>query len=183
MQVPVGAHGIIPIYSDAMDFGRWYHAAPSLLNLSLDPALCSKGAIFRAIQENAAIVAAENLDRVETFAGVGSSGPLILGGGAAKGRLWPQILADVTGRDVRIPVVREATALGAAAAAATGIGQFASLPEAGRAFVQTERVVSPDRRNRAAYDEARARWRAAYAAQKALVDQGITTAMWRAPGS
>ncbi|EEW24076.1 autoinducer-2 kinase [Rhodobacter ferrooxidans] len=183
MQVPVGAHGIIPIYSDAMNFGNWYHAAPSLLNLSLDPAVCSKGAIFRAIQENAAIVAAENLARVEAFAGVDSSGPLILGGGAAKGRLWPQILADVTGREVRIPKVREATALGAAAAAATGIGQFAGLSEAGRAFVQTDRTVTPNPDNRAAYDDARARWRVAYAAQKALVDQGITVSMWRAPGS
>jgi autoinducer 2 (AI-2) kinase len=183
MAVPVGAHGIIPIYSDAMDFGRWYHAAPSLLNLSLDPARSGKGAIFRAIQENAAIVSAENLDRVAAFAGVGTAGPLILGGGAAKGRLWPQILADVTGREVQIPVVREATALGAAAAAATGIGQFASLPEAARAFVRTDRVVSPDPGHRAAYDDARARWREAYAAQKTLVDRGITTAMWRAPGS
>ncbi|MCB6177624.1 autoinducer-2 kinase [Rhodobacter sp. Har01] len=183
MQVPVGAHGIIPIYSDAMNFGHWVHAAPSLLNLSLDPAVCSKGAIFRAVQENAAIVAAENLDRVQAFAGVATDGPVILGGGAAKGRLWPQILADVLGREVRIPKVREATALGAAAAAATGIGQFATLPEAGRAFVQTDRVVLPKAANRAAYDAARARWRAAYAAQMALVDEGITTSMWRAPGS
>ncbi len=183
MQVPPGAHGIIPIYSDAMDFGNWYHAAPSLLNLSLDPAICSKGAIFRAIQENAAIVAAENLSRVETFAGVASSGPLILGGGAAKGRLWPQILADVTGRELRIPKVREETALGAAAAAATGIGQFASLPEAGRDFLEWERSVTPNPANRAVYDEARQRWREAYVAQKALVDRGITQSMWRAPGS
>ncbi|MDO9526102.1 MAG: autoinducer-2 kinase [Gemmobacter sp.] len=183
MQVPVGAHGIIPIYSDAMDFGRWYHAAPSLLNLSLDPERCSKGAIFRAIQENAAIVAAENLDRVSAFAGTPTSGPLILGGGAAKGRLWPQILADVTGREVRIPVVREATALGAAAAIATGLGQFATLPEAARAFVRIDRSVAPQPANRQAYDDARARWREAYAAQKALVDHGITTSMWRAPGS
>jgi autoinducer 2 (AI-2) kinase len=183
MQAPVGAHGIIPVFSDAMDFGNWYHAAPSLLNLSLDPAICNKGSIFRAIQENAAIVAAENLDRVEAFAGVDSSGPLILGGGAAKGRLWPQILADVTGREVRIPKVREATALGAAAAAATGVGQFAALPEAGRAFVRTDRIVAPEPAHKAAYDEARGRWRSAYRAQKSLVDQGITTSMWRAPGS
>ena len=183
MQVPVGAHGIIPIFSDAMDFGNWYHAAPSLLNLSLDPAIGSKGAIFRAIQENAAIVAAVNLARVEDFAAVDNSGPLILAGGASKGRLWPQIVADVTGRQILIPKVREATALGGAAAAATGIGQFASLPEAGAAFVKWERTVEPNRANRAAYDEARGRWQTAYAAQKALVDQGVTTSMWRAPGT
>ncbi len=29
--VPPGAYGVIPIFSDAMDFSRWYHAAPSFL--------------------------------------------------------------------------------------------------------------------------------------------------------
>ncbi|MBZ4023480.1 autoinducer-2 kinase [Rhodobacter sp. TJ_12] len=183
MQVPPGANGIIPVFSDAMDFGNWYHAAPSLLNLSIDPAVANKGSIFRAIQENAAIVAAVNLARVEAFAGVGGTGPLILAGGAAKGVLWPQILADVTGREIHIPQVREATALGGAAAAATGVGQFSNIAEAGRAFVRWDRTLTPNLANRALYDEARERWQQAYAAQKALVDAGLTTSMWRAPGS
>lgn len=183
MQTPAGAHGIIPTFSDAMNFGNWYHAAPSLLNLSLDPAISNKGSIFRALQESAAIVAAVNLARVEEFANVASSGPLTFAGGASKGRLWPQIVADVTGRQLRIPKVREATALGGAAAAAVGIGQFASLPEAGKAFVKWDRTVDPNPANRAIYDEAKGRWEAAYAMQRKLVDAGITTSMWRAPGT
>lgn len=183
MTVPPGANGIIPVFSDAMDFGNWYHAAPSLLNLSIDPAIANKGSIFRAIQENAAIVAAVNLERVEDFARIESTGPLTLAGGASKGRLWPQIVADVTGRQLRIPRVREATALGGAAAAATGIGQFASLQEAGSAFVKWDRTVDPNEANRGIYDEARERWEAAYAMQRKLVDAGVTTSMWRAPGT
>lgn len=183
MRVPPGANGIIPIFSDAMDFGNWYHAAPSFLNLSIDPEIANKGSMFRALQENAAIVAAENLERVETFAGVGTNGPIIMAGGASKGRLWPQIVADVTGRPLRIPKVREATALGGAAAAATGVGQFTTLAEAGRTFVKWEREVTPNPNNRGIYDEARGRWRTAYAAQKQLVDMGVTTSMWRAPGT
>lgn len=183
IEAPVGANGIIPVFSDAMDFGNWYHAAPSFLNLSIDPALSNKGSIFRAIQENAAIVAAVNLARVEEFAAVDGQKPLVLAGGASKGRLWPQIVADVTGRELRIPKVREATALGGAAAAATGIGQFASLPEAGNAFVRWDRTIEPNRANRAAYNEARDRWAEAYALQKKLVDAGVTQSMWRAPGA
>jgi len=183
MQVPPGAHGIIPIFSDAMDFGNWYHAAPSFLNLSINPAITNKGSMFRALQENAAIVAAENLARVADFAGVENDGPPIMAGGASKGRLWPQIVADVTGRRLRIPKVREATALGGAAAAATGLGQFSTLAEAGRALVRWDREVSPDSANRGLYDKARGRWKTAYAAQKRLVDEGVTTAMWRAPGT
>jgi autoinducer-2 kinase len=182
MQAPPGAHGIIPVFSDAMDFGNWYHAAPSLLNLSIDPAIANKGSIFRAIQENAAIVAAVNLDRVEEFAGVYSSGPLTLAGGASKGRLWPQIVADVTGRQLRIPKVREATALGAAAAAAVGVDQFKSLSDAGREFVKWDRTVDPILANRTMYDDARDRWEKAYAMQRRLVDENVTTSMWRAPG-
>ncbi len=183
MQVPAGANGIIPIFSDAMDFGHWVHAAPSFLNLSIDPEVANKGSMFRALQENAAIVSAENLERVEAFAGVGANGPLVLAGGASKGRLWPQIVADVTGRTLRIPKVREATALGGAAAAATGIGQFDRIEEAGNHFVKWDREIAPNPDNRGIYDEARARWRSAYAAQRQLVDAGVTTSMWRAPGS
>ena len=172
MAVPPGANGIIPVFSDAMDFGKWYHAAPSLLNLSIDPAVANKGSIFRAIQENAAIVAVVNLARVEEFAKVDSSAPLTFAGGASKGRLWPQIVADVAGRQVRIPKVREATALGGAAAAAVGLGQFSSLPEAGKEFVHWDRTVEPSAANRATYDEARNRWEAAYLMQRKLVEQG-----------
>jgi autoinducer 2 (AI-2) kinase len=180
---PAGANGVIPIFSDAMDFSRWYHAAPSFLNLSLDPERASKGVLFRALQENAAIVSQINMERVREFAEADSSAPIVFAGGASKGRLWPQILADVTGRLIRIPKVREATALGAAAAACVGLGRHADLVEAADALVRFEREVEPNLAHRAVYDDAKARWQAAYAVQKTLVDRKITTALWSAPGA
>jgi autoinducer 2 (AI-2) kinase len=45
---------------------------------------------------------------------------LVFAGGGSKGALWSQILSDVTGLPVRVPEVREATALGCAIAAGTG---------------------------------------------------------------
>jgi autoinducer 2 (AI-2) kinase len=182
-QAPAGAYGVIPIFSDATDFSRWYHAAPSFLNLSLDPAHCSKGVMFRALEENAAIVSAINLERVREFADANATSPLVFAGGASKGKLWPQIVSDVTGREVRIPVVREATSLGGEAAAGVGIGLYRDLAEAAGAMVRWERSVEPNRANRAIYDDAKARWQVAYAAQKILVDKGVTTAMWSAPGA
>ena len=182
-QVPAGAYGVIPIFSDAMDFSRWYHAAPSFLNLSLDPARCNKGVLFRALEENAAIVAAINLERVREFADADSSSPLVFAAGASKGRLWPQIVSDVTGREIRIPVVREATSLGGAAAAGVGIGLYSDLAEAAHAMVRWERSVEPNHAKRELYDDAKGRWQIAYAAQKLLVDKGVTTAMWSAPGA
>jgi autoinducer 2 (AI-2) kinase len=181
--VPPGAYGVIPIFSDAMDFSRWYHAAPSFLNLSLDPARANKGVLFRAMQENAAIVSEINMERVRAFTAAESSAPLVFAAGAAKGKLWPQILADVTGRPIRIPRIKEATALGGAAAAAVGLGLHGDLVEAADSLVRWEREVEPNPANRAVYDEAKERWQAAYAVQKSLVDRKITTPLWSAPGA
>lgn len=181
--VPAGAYGVIPIFSDAMDFSRWYHAAPSFLNLSLDPERANKAVMFRALEENAAIVSRINMERVREFAAADSSASLVLAGGASKGKLWPQILADVTGRRIRIPKVREATSLGGAIAAVVGLGLYAGLADAADAMVRWERELEPNPAHRATYDEAAERWTAAYAVQKTLVDRRITVPMWSAPGA
>ncbi|MCE1667409.1 autoinducer-2 kinase, partial [Enterobacter hormaechei] len=125
-RVPAGAHGVMPIFSDVMRFKSWYHAAPSFLNLSIDPEKCNKATLFRALEENAAIVSACNLDMVSTFSGV-QPDSLVFAGGGSKGKLWSQILSDVTGLPVRVPVVKEATALGCAIAAGVGVGLYDSL--------------------------------------------------------
>jgi autoinducer 2 (AI-2) kinase len=52
-KIPLGSNGIIPIFSDSMKYGKWYHAAPSFLNLSIDPDICNKASMFRSLQENA----------------------------------------------------------------------------------------------------------------------------------
>jgi len=181
-RVPAGANGLIPIFSDAMNFGAWYHAAPSFLNMSIEPGHTTTGSLFRALQENAAIVSAENLQRVIGFSETDISGPVTFAGGASKGDLWAQILADVLQREVAIPTVREATALGCAAAAAVGARQFTNLDEAGSAFARTETIIRPDSSKQGIYADAAEKWRAAYAKQRELVDEGITNAMWKAPG-
>ena len=180
-QVPPGAYGIIPIFSDVMRYSAWYHAAPSFLNLSLDPQRSGRGALFRALEENAAIVTAQNLHLIEQFTRV-SSEVLTFAGGSSKGALWCQILADVSGKPVRVPEVREATALGTAIAAGTGVGIYASLAEGGETLVKWERTYRPDLELKSLYTEAAARWKVAYAAQRTLVDEEVTTSLWRAPG-
>ncbi|QUI97891.1 hypothetical protein KCP76_10760 [Salmonella enterica subsp. enterica serovar Weltevreden] len=63
-QVPPGAHGVIPIFSDVMRFKHWYHAAPSFINLSIDPEKCNKALChYFAVRagRDAAIVSACNL--------------------------------------------------------------------------------------------------------------------------
>jgi len=179
--VPPGAHGIMPIFSDVMRYGQWYHAAPSLLNLNIDPTRCGKAEIFRALEENAAIVAASNLEQIFAFTGV-ETDMLVFAGGSSKGALWCQILADVTGKKMRVPVVREATALGCSIAAGIGAGLFDNMVQAADSLIRWENDYTPDTANHQLYQEFQGRWKKAYAAQLALVDNHITQSMWKAPG-
>ena len=35
-KIPVGSHGILPIFSDSMKYGEWIHASPSFVGLGID---------------------------------------------------------------------------------------------------------------------------------------------------
>jgi autoinducer 2 (AI-2) kinase len=179
--IPVGAYGIIPVFSDVMHYGNWYHAAPSLLNLSIDPEKSGKAAIFRALQENAAIVAARNLAAIFRLSGK-TPDKIVFAAGASKSAHWAQILSSATGLPVVTPVVKEATALGCAAAAAVGIGIRRDFVELAGSWVRWDKSFEPNFDHKAIYDEAGERWARAYALQRQLVDEGVTTAMWKAPG-
>ncbi|OMH27991.1 autoinducer-2 kinase [Motiliproteus sp. MSK22-1] len=180
-QVPVGSHGIVPIFSDAMKYGRWYHASPSFLNLSIDASVCNKASMFRSLQENACIVSAINLQAISDFSGYDSDS-IVFAGGASKGFLWPQILADVTGKNVCIPKIREATALGGAMTAAVGIGLYGSISEVAEQWVAWDKQYQPNLANYQKYSEVKERWLDLYQRQLRLVDEGLTTSMWKAPG-
>ncbi|MCO4191467.1 autoinducer-2 kinase, partial [Proteus terrae] len=80
-------------------------------------------------------------------------------GGASKGKLWAQILADVTGCVVKIPKVTEATALGAAMAAGVGVGVYKSLAEAAKELVVWDKKYMPNEKNKEVYAKLKERWR------------------------
>jgi autoinducer-2 kinase len=133
------------------------------------------------LQENAAIVSSINLSKIEEFTDIKVE-EIIFAGGASKGTLWPQILADVTGCRVKIPRVTEATALGAAMAAGVGCGVYKSLLEAAKELVVWDKIYEPNIENKKIYDIIKEKWQKAYGQQLQLVDNGVTKAMWMAPG-
>lgn len=180
-KVPAGSNGILPIFSDTMHYGKWYHAAPSFLNLSLDTEKSSKAAMFRSLEENAAIVSMLNLESIFAFTGV-QTDSITFAGGASKGPLWSQILSDVTQKEIRIPKVNEATALGGAFACGVAVGEYDSISQAAKSFIQWEKSYTPNRAKASLYQDIALKWQEAYAAQLKLVDKGITTSMWKAPG-
>jgi autoinducer 2 (AI-2) kinase len=180
-EVPAGSHGIIPIFSDAMDYGHWRHASPSFLNLSVDPAIASRASLFRSLEENAAIVTLANLNRIGDVTHQFPS-HIIFASGASKGPLWCQILADVLQIPVHTRVVKEATALGAAICAGVGVGLYSDFHQATKRLVQQDTIYQPDVQNAAVYKDLYERWLAAYSVQLELANRGITRHLWRAPG-
>ncbi|MCL2264978.1 MAG: autoinducer-2 kinase [Treponema sp.] len=181
LSVPPGSSGMICIFSDIMNYINWKHASPSFLNFELDPEKFNKAAFYRAIMENACYVTLGHLKLVEEAAGKKPQ-KIVFAAGAAKSLLWPQILADVLGIPVEVPVVKEATALGAAIMAGKALGLYPSVKEAARSLVKIEKTFSPDKKNREVYGKAYQNWRAAYQPLLKLSDDGITKYMWSAPG-
>lgn len=180
--VPAGSHGIIPTFSNTMNYISWRHAAPSFLNLSLDAKKCGKKELFRAIEENAAFVTLGNLKLIEEVTGTFPS-EVVFAGGASKGTLWSQIVADVLGVQVKVPVVKEAAALGTAIVAGVGAGIFHSMEAIATEFVQLETTYVPNPENHTIYKHFYENWRAVYEKQLSLADDGFTSHMWIAPGA
>ncbi len=180
-QVPVGSYGILPIFSDSMNYGKWYHAAPAFLNLSIDPNVCNKASMFRSLEENACIVSAINLEKIKAFTNL-EIDEIVFAGGASKGALWCQILADVTGCKIKVPKVREATALGAAMAAGVGAGIYENIVQAADMLVVWDKEYLPDSENSVKYTAIKEQWQRVYANQLTLVDRGLSQSMWKAPG-
>jgi autoinducer 2 (AI-2) kinase len=137
--------------------------------------------MYRSILENACIVSAINLDKIKEFSDL-KIDEVVFAGGASKGELWCQILADVTGCRVKIPKVTEATALGTAMVAGIGAGVYSDISGAVDRLVSWDRVYTPDLANHEKYTDIRVRWQKIYDKELKLVDEGLTESMWKAPG-
>ena len=179
--VPAGCHGMMCTFSDVMNFISWKHASPTFTNFALDAAKFNKYTFYRAIMENAAMVTKGHVELVREATG-NAPAEVVFAGGASKGGIWCQIVADVLGVPVKVPVVKEATALGAAILAGYGVGLYKDIAETARRLVQWEHVYQPNWANHQVYQEMYAPWREVYQAQLALSDRGLTRYMWVAPG-
>ncbi len=169
-RVPPGADGVVflPCMQGAMA-PEWNGAARGVFyGLSLSH---GREHLTRALLEGSAF-ALRDICEAMRGAGLGVRRLTIVGGGA-KGPLWRQIKADVTGLPVRVPESVETTATGAAILAAVGAGVHASVDQAVRAFVRfrPEEHV-PDPAAREAYEEAYRRYRDVYFALRPVFAGG-----------
>jgi autoinducer 2 (AI-2) kinase len=181
--VPAGSNGVVPIFSNLMDAKRWVHASPSFLGFDIaHPERSGRRECIHAIEESAAYVTRGHMSIIEELTGHHFDEAVFTGGGS-KGTLWPQIIANVLGVPVRIPVVRESTSLGAAMCAGLGAGLYTSLDSAAADMVRFERTIEPDRATHARYDELYQKWRLVYARQLEIAEAGLVLPLWRAAGT
>jgi autoinducer 2 (AI-2) kinase len=136
----------------------------------------------RAIEESAAFTAMAHYEILQRVSGEAAD-RLVFCGGAAKGTLWPQIMADVFDLPVYIPKVTESTSLGGAFCALVALGDYRSLDEASHALVRWDRTEQPDRERAACYREVRKRANRTLQDIMSWVKEGRLQAMWRAPGA
>ncbi|GHV81955.1 autoinducer-2 kinase [Spirochaetia bacterium] len=181
LKIPAGSYGMICAFSDVMNYINWKHASPTFTNFELISEQFNKYTFYRAIMENTALITLGHLQLVEQATG-NRPEKIVFAGGAAKSALWSQIVADVLGIPVEVPTVKEATSLGAALLAFKGIGVYPDIKDTARKLVKTEKVFTPDPKNKAVYQEAYQKWQTVYAAQLQLSNQNTTRYLWAAPG-
>ena len=86
------------------------------------------------------------------------------------------------GKPVSVPVVKEATALGAAIMAGYGVGIYTDISEAARRCARIDKRYEPNMDNHATYMEMYKVWREVYKRELQLSDDRLTRYMWSAPG-
>ena len=148
---PIGAHGLVlvPYWSGVMT-PYWDSAARGVIaGLSGNH---SRGDVYRALLEGVALEQAMMTNQVADatspithFAAVG---------GGSRSDLWCQILADASAREVKRLETAEASALGAAMAAAKGAGWYASVPKASTAMSgKPSKTFRPKKKDSQRYQE------------------------------
>ena len=150
---PAGAGGLrfYPFFSGAEYPANLRSAEAGFIGLSLSH---DAGHMARAVMEGVACHAAWML---EAF-GPAPDGALILTGGASRSPLWTQIIADITGRTLTLPVTPDAGCLGAAALGGVAAGLFESPAQAAAVLGGERRRVDPGP-NAKCYAEALARYK------------------------
>jgi xylulokinase len=124
----------------------------------------------RAVMEGVTFALRDSLELMANL-DVNPSEAVAVGGGAGSA-LWLQMLSDVANLPLRTVGPSEGAPLGAAMLASVGAGSFASVVDAGKAWLTDVESVAPGSSERAAYDDAYGRYRALYPAVKEMFARG-----------
>lgn len=182
-RVPAGSNGVLGIFSNIMNARRWIHASPGLVQFDIsNPFASGRKECIRAIEESAAYVSNGHMRIIESLTGQAFD-EIVFTGGASKGQLWPQILADVLNCRVRVPVIKESSALGAALYAGLGAGLYESIESVADSIIAFEKTYEPDAATHRRYTDLYEQWSRVYLRSLEMVEEGLLQPLWRAAGT
>jgi len=94
-------------------------------------------------------------DMLEAFEDAAGSGAkkIVAAGGASQNEFWMQNKADIIGKPIEIPAVKEETPRGAALISGIGIGVYKNEEEAYAATYKVGKVYEPDLNNNSLYND------------------------------
>lgn len=184
-KVPPGSYGLQSLFADIADESCLRMAAPTFMGWDvLRPAKSNKGVFFRSMLESACYQAYGEYRKIaRVLNDERIPDEVILSGGAAKSRLWGQILSDVLNKPVHLTRESEATSLGAAIHAAVGAGIYDSIDQAVAQLTSRSAMLEPDAHNHEIYMSEFARWRELYANALQLLDRGLVKSMFQVDGT
>lgn len=145
--IPAGSNGLIFLPFLAGERAPYWNADARgvLMGLSLSH---TQAHVVRATLEGVAYRMQSIFTALQDVAG--KPNEVRATGGFTKSELWVQILADMFGHTLRVPVVREASAFGAAYLAMLGLGIVKGFEQIASMFT-IEREYVPDRRAHETY--------------------------------
>lgn len=129
------------------------------LPLPLVMATPDRSHVLRSVLEATAYAVRGNIEQLEQVSGAPIA-LLSVGGGMSRSGIFVQIVADVIDRPVEVAAAPETSSLGAAALAAAAVGLHASLAAARAAITGSRRMIEPNARASADYEDHYARWTA-----------------------
>lgn len=179
--IPVGSNGVMCSFSSIMDYKKWKHPSPCFTNFGIDSEKYTLETFYRSILENAALVTLGHKKIIEETFGTFPE-EITFASGASNSPLWCQIVADVLGVKVKVPKVKEATALGTAFCAGYAAGLLKNLNEDIIQYIKIEATYLPNQENHERYEKFFADWQQLSNAQAINSDSGFLNHMWKAPG-
>lgn len=163
---PAGAHGLLFLpYLLGERSPRWNpNARGAFIGLKAEH---NRADILRSVLEGITLNLNVILDAFKQHADIRE---IVLIGGGARGRVWPQLMADIYGVKILIPnYLEEATSMGAAVTGGVGAGVFQSFDVIDK-FIHIESELTPTAANRAAYEKLMPIFEKSYAALVGVYD-------------
>ncbi|MES0864334.1 FGGY family carbohydrate kinase [Ruegeria sp. SCPT10] len=180
---PIGAMGVVATTGAPMQSDNWRQPPLGFIGFDGNTPEHALGNLARAVMETGAFLANSHLQKLEELTHQRYD-TIQFAGGSARGALWPQIVADVTGREIEVPVEKETTALGCAMLAAVGAGMLDSIDAAFAAMASPiERHINPDPERNKLYRDIQNNWADVTMAASRMAECDLFEPIWQPPGA